>query len=179
MNKIKYGDTVIITDGEFKGNTGEIVSKVNYISCTVMTDKGTIIANVSDVAPYTPAPDMLAIPDDHVWPETSDNEVVTVDEPTLEGLFPKEQCGNVSIDQELEDAAKEWKNQLLFLDSSLEDMADMLVNSWKSGANWKSEQMANSAMKFAEWLDKGNWPAATKESKSFTQLYEQWNQNSK
>lgn len=67
-NQPKYGDTVIITSGERKGKTGEVVSKVNYISCTVMTDSGSIIANVSDVAPHSPTTDMLAIPDDHVWP---------------------------------------------------------------------------------------------------------------
>ena len=74
MNKIKYGDKVTITKGEHKGKTGEVVSKVNYISCTVMTDNGTVIANVSDVAPYSPTPDMLAIPDDHVFTETNNQK---------------------------------------------------------------------------------------------------------
>ena len=73
-NQPKYGDTVIITDGEFKGKTGEVVSKVNYISCTVMTDDGAVIANVSGVAPYNPTPNTLAIPDDHVWPETNNQQ---------------------------------------------------------------------------------------------------------
>jgi len=76
MNKIKYGDKVTITDGEFKGETGTLASKVNYTVCTVCTKHGMIVLPVSDVAP-SPAPDMLAIPDDHVrpveWRKMTDN----------------------------------------------------------------------------------------------------------
>lgn len=67
-NQPKYGDTVIITDGERKGTVGKIGSKANYGQCTVITDDEFIIISTSDVAPYTPNSDMLAIPDDHVWP---------------------------------------------------------------------------------------------------------------
>ena len=73
-NQPKYGDTVTITNGERKGTVGKIGSKVNYSQCTVITDDEFIIISTSDVAPYSPTPDMLAIPDDHVFTETNNQK---------------------------------------------------------------------------------------------------------
>lgn len=97
---------------------------------------------------------------------TPNNEVVIVDEPTLETLFPKEQCGDLSVDQELEDAAKDHIDAKMGgskyrLESPNDAYITARMQSFKEGANWRAEQSANDAIQFAEWLD-----IATKQSEN-------------
>lgn len=129
---------------------------------------------------------------------TPNNEVVIVDRnidklpypelvKEMSEYFKDVKIVENSIDQELEDAAKEWKNKLLFLDSSLEDIADMLVNSWKSGANWRAEQSANDAIEFAEWCSSTHYrydpvyKTWRYDADSYTskEFYELWQQSKK
>lgn len=53
------------------------------------------------------------------------------------------------IDQELEDAAK----KLYSIKDSIRDVAKqvMLKRAFKQGADWRSGQLANDAIEFAEW----------------------------
>lgn len=153
----------------------------------------------------SPVVDMLAIPDDHVWPETSGNEVVIVDE-----LFEKQKESFIkaatsmtgsatltpefkafgefatkldSVDQELEDAAIKSVGEI-------EDMAGMAgYNGFKKGANWKAEQSANDAIEFADWcsentiMQQGQLSTRylKKENKYYTtkELFELWQENQK
>ena len=71
---------------------------------------------------------------------TDNNEVVIVDEPTIETLFPKEQCGDLLVDQELEDAANKYSPNPVYNDGQWE-FGD-IINGFKAGAEWQKQQMA-------------------------------------
>lgn len=87
---------------------------------------------------------------------TPNNEVVIVDEPTLETLFPKEQCGDLSVDQELEDAALSY-----FMLHPLPNMQHKIENAFKAGANWQKQQSATDAIRFSRWISDNGYFAYT------------------
>jgi len=141
----------------------------------------------------SPVSDMLAIPDDHVWPVTPDNEVVIVESDSDKGYkkflnnpekYIEKTRSSKIIDQELEDAAIKSVGEI-------EDMAGMVgYNGFKKGADWKAEQSANDAIEFADWCEDNYWPTAqtgkwraefSSEDELLTtkQLYELWQQNKK
>ena len=76
----------------------------------------------------------------------------------------KEQCGDLSVDQELEDAANNWIDSHYTKGVEYSKSKRNAANpksGFKAGANWQKEQLANDAIEFAEWLD-----IATKQSEN-------------
>lgn len=161
---------------------------------------------LSELEPYSPTPDMLAIPDDHVWPVTPDNEVVIVDE-----LFEKQKesfikaatsmTGSDTLTPEFK-ALGEFATKLDSVDQELEDAAiksvgeiedivgSAIYNAFIEGATWKAEQSANDAIEFADWCEDNYWPtlqtgkwraefSSEDELLTTKQLYELWQQNKK
>ena len=69
-----------------------------------------------------------------------------------------------------------WKTQVR-RDTAKRGSTPFCTKDFKAGAEWQKEQFATEAIEFAEWLDKGEWPAATEQSKSYKQLYELYKQS--
>jgi hypothetical protein len=57
---------------ELRGITGIVLKIEKDCSITVKLSNERIVTFFDfEIEPYTPTPDMLAIPDDHVWPDTN------------------------------------------------------------------------------------------------------------
>lgn len=95
---------------------------------------------------------------------TLEKEFEAIDNKSIETLFPKEQCGDLSVDQELEDAANNWidlhYNKGVEYSKSKRGAANP-KSGFIAGAEWQKEQSAKHAIEFAEWLD-----IATKQSEN-------------
>jgi len=194
--KFKKGDRVRVTS--FEGTA--IIRAINGDFATVVLPNGmTDCFRMSQLEPIpSNTPDMLAIPDDHVWPETSDNEVVIVDE-----LFEKQKESFIkaatsmtgsatltpefkalgefstkldSVDQELEDVFKDLYKDTYHtawdhLNNPIHPLHGAFLN-FKAGAKWKAEQVANDAIGFIS-----DTMGTSKES--IINLYNIWQQNKK
>lgn len=74
--KFKKGDRVQMCEQhQLRGLTGTILKIQKSGTITVKLSDERIIGFFDfELEPYSPTPDILAIPDDHVWPETNNQQ---------------------------------------------------------------------------------------------------------
>jgi hypothetical protein len=73
---------------------------------------------------------------------------VKIVEKSVENLFPKEQCGDLSVEQELEDAAEEYVSKEYPQYIAPKQLEELFI----AGATWQKEQSATDAIEMLQWL---------------------------